>query len=292
MKFYLLSPASVPMNQILFPSFIKPWEDRGHSFVGNIEECDVVLFDLHARISEYKKEDYDYIIANNHKVVSFDEWDRGNMSDDQWPYPLTNQQELILSYGDVLCNFCRLLNKKRQYPRNVYPIEKGYFYEEEMLSADELFDRPYDICYLANQAPSRDSIAATLLADERLKCYVSIGATKIPFADFIKQHKKAKLFISSGAGGYTDERVQSMFSIAGIIRERSNQLLLHDFVDGVNCLRIDCPPTREDLNAIVEVVNNKDRLYDIYKSGYDFVKTYYNPDYIANFILDTIENNL
>lgn len=296
MKFYLLSPEKIPMNQILFPSFIKPFQDKGHSFVDSVGECDVVLFDLHARISDYKQEDIDWITEHNVPIAVFDEYDRGNMSLDIWPNPLTDQQKQIferIDSGEIKAvHFCRLMDKTHRYPDNIFPYEKGILYEEPACSEDELFNREFDICFIANSAPSRERIAQALLEDGRLKCNISIGAKKIPFDEFVGEHKKAKLFISSGAGGATDERCQALFSISAIIRERTNQVLLNDFTHLGNCLRISNPPTAEDLDTICEIVNDKEKLYKIYLNGYNFMKTYFTPDYFANHVLNIIEKTL
>jgi len=291
MKIFLLSPESVPMNQVLFPTFEKTFKEKGHEFVSRIEDCDVVFFDLHSRVAEYNEDDIEWLSHCVIPVVTFDEWDRGNMSNEVWPFPLTEQQRLVdVFIGTVQgVHFCRLMDKKQSYLKNVFPYEKPILFEEPLLTTDELFNREYDICYIANQSPSRDAIAKALLEDGRLKCDILIGGKKLEFSDFLNRHKNAKLFISSGAGGFTDERVQCLFSVAGIIRERSNQLLLHDFIHQENCLRIDNPPTKQDLDNIFDVVNDKERLYEIYKNGYDFVKKYYSKEYMATYILETLK---
>jgi len=92
MKIYLLSPVSVPMNPVLFPTFEKTFRERGHEFVSRVEDCDVVFFDLHTRIADYNQDDIDKLCWGRKLVVTFDEWDRGGMSDEAWPYPLTHQQ--------------------------------------------------------------------------------------------------------------------------------------------------------------------------------------------------------
>lgn len=296
MKFYLLSPESVPHNQCLFPTFVRTFLDDGHTFVHDIRESDIVLMDLHTRISGYDQKDIDYIVDNCPKLVLFDEYDRGGMSMDLYPHPLTGQQQKIfdLIYKGRIENvqFCRLLDKTKDRLPNLYPYEKGIFYEEPPVSAEELFNREYDICFLANSSPNREAIAKSLQSDGRLKCDILIGGKKIDFPDFVARHKKAKLFVSSSAGGFTDERVQCLFSVAGLIRQRTNQLLLHDFTHKENCLRIDSPPTPQDLDDIVEIVNNKEKLYEIYQNGVKFVKTFYSPDYIAKDILGKIIKHL
>lgn len=283
------------MNQVLFPMFIKTWEDNGCVIVGRIEECDVVFLDLHTRIVDYNDKDITWLLLHGKAVATFDEYDRGNMSSDVWPTPLTDQQQAIFNLIEKRVinsvHFCRLLDKNKYYPQ-VFPYEKPMLHEEPMLTADELFNREFDVVFIANYSPSRQKIAEALQADNRLRTFISIGAKKRDFNDFVNWHKRGKLFISSGAGGFTDERKQNLFSIAGLIQEETDQLLLHPFTHLENCIKISTPPTKQELDTIYEVCNDKERLYEIYKNNYNFMKTYYSKEYIASNILERIKQHL
>jgi len=191
MKIYLLSPYLVPVNPVLFPTFTKIFNYNGHSFVDSIENCDIVFMDLHTRIAEYRQSDIDYMVTNRKPVVTFDEFDKGGLSDLQWPHPLTPQQSLVMSYciGSGV-HFCRLLDKTKTYPLNLFPYEKPIEYEEPLLTADELFNRPIDVTYIANDAPNRQVIKNVLEADGRLKCNIVLGAEKLPFNEWINENKQ------------------------------------------------------------------------------------------------------
>ncbi len=284
------------MNQVLFPTMLIPFSARGHEFVLNVKDADVVLFDLHSRIAPYEQSDIDAVIDSRKPVATFCEWDRGNMSSDVWPNPLKDQQRQIFdAIENGICravHFCRLLDKTKLYPPSLHPYEKPILYEEPLFSADDLFNREFDICWIANDSPTRLRIKEVLEADSRLKCNIILGAPKIPFKEWIDQHRKAKLFITASAGGYTDERKQALFSVAGMLVERTDQLVLHELTDCVNCVKFDQVPSREDLDTIVEIVNDKDFLYDVYSDGADFMKMYYTPEYIANNICEIIEKQL
>lgn len=268
----------------------------GNQFVLNIESAEIVLMDLHTRLSDYSQKDIDYLIVNRKPVVIFDEWDRGNMSKDEYPNPLTEQQRQVFNFINIgrikAVHFCRLLDKTKKYAPNIYPYEKAISYEEPMLSADQLFNREYDIVFIANHSPSREAIAKAIQEDGRVKYKISIGEKKIPFNEFVDEHRKGKLFISSGAGGYSNERPQCLFSIAGMIQENTDQLLLHEYTDLENCIKIESPPTQKDLDKIFEIINNKDYLYKIYLNGFNFIKTYYTKEYIATDILNKIIKHL
>lgn len=296
MKFYLLSPYSVPPNPHLFPMFIDTWRKGGVEIVDRIEDCNYVLFDFHSRLSDYKQSDLQYTIDKRLPLATFCEWDRGHLSKDVWPNPLTDQQKDFVNWlqytGQKQVHFCRLLDKTKVYPDNLYPYEKPILYEEPICSEDELFNREFDVVFIANSGPSREAIAKAFRDDGRLKCHISLGEKKIPFEDFIKEHKRGKLFVSSGAGGYTDERKQLLFSIAGIIQERTDQLVLHEPITFGEPAKVYSPPTPHELDCIYDIVNNKEFLYKLYSNGCRFMKKYYSKEYIANDILEKIKKHL
>jgi len=293
MKIYLLSPESVPMNPVLFPTFEKTFRERGHEFVGRVEDCDVVFFDFHTRVAEYNQYAVDWVSMRLVPVVTFDEWDRGGMSSEKWPNPITIQQLDIFSYkeGRRCVHFCRLLDKTQPRLSYLYPYEKPILFEEPIHTPDELFNREFDIVWIANTAPQREALAKALREEPRLKCNIILGATKIPYHDWIAEHRKGKLFISCSAGGYSNECVQSLFSVSGHLRERTDQLLANPFTDLVNCIKTNAPPTKQDLDKIVDVVSSKEKLYDIYLKGYNHVKKYYSEEYMADYVLDILAKN-
>lgn len=293
-NFYILSP-QLPLNPDLFPVFAPTFEQNGCKFVSDIRSADIILLDLHTRISDYLAMDIEYAISTQTPIITFDEFDKGGLSDLEWPYPLTNQQEQIFKHindGFILSiHFCRLLNKNKLYPSNVFPFERSILYEEPMLSADELFNRPIDVTYIANTAPNREEIKRVFEADGRLKCNFLLGAEKLPFDKWVDENRKSKFTISASGGGYSDEKKQNLFSICAILQEITDQLLLHPFIHGETCLKFDQPPTKQDLDNIYKVVNDKEKLYGIYQRNYEFMKKYYSKEYIANNILDIIEKH-
>lgn len=294
---YILSPSDVPWNQVLFPTMIPTFRHNGIVPVSRIEECDIVLMDLHSRISSYIPTDIEYICNNKPFVATFDEWDRGNMSTDLWPEPLTKQQDRVFNLifnGEIKSvHFCRLLDKtKKQLVQNIYPYEKPILYEEPILTTDELSNRPFDVCMICNTSPNREDIAKAIRNDGRFHYITSIGEKKIPFDKWVGMHRKASFFISSSAGGFSNERIQNLFSIAAICQEKTNQLILNPLTHLENCIEISPSPTKHELDTLFEVIESKDRLYSIYKNGYEFIKKYYNADYIAQNIARKIKKHL
>lgn len=286
MKIFLLSPETVPPNPHLFPTFINEFEKQGHSFVDRIEEADCCFMDLHTRIADYNQSDIDYILGSEVPIAVWDEWDRLGMSEELWPMPLTGQQVAIfehISRKDInVVHFCRLMDSQLNWPKNVFPYEKPIIHEEPPVSADDLFNRPYDIVWIANNAPQRETLEQELRNESRLNCYISLGQPKIPFNEWVDWHKKGKFFITCSGGGATDERMQALFSVSTILKERTDQLLHRDFEHMESCLRFDIPVTMKDLNDICRIARDKEALHQIYMDGYNFVKSFYSQEYMAS----------
>lgn len=292
-KFYTLSPSGCPENPVLFPTIRPTFIAAGHGFTDDVQEADCFLIDLHSRLFDYDNKILDYVFKSHKSICTWDEFDKGGMSFEDWPNPLTSQQIDIFVHimkNEILSvHFCRLLNKtKTNYPSHLYPFEKPISFEEPICTPDDLFNREYDVVYIANGAPNRERIAEALQQDGRLKCLIKLGEPKLPFDEFLALHKRGKFFISSAAGGYTDERVQCLFSIAAIIRQRTDQWVANDFTHLENCLRIDSPPTEQDLNDIYEICNNKEKLYQIYLDGVTFVKQYWSAEAMGKRYLEIL----
>lgn len=290
-----MSPDKVPLNPVLFPTILPTFQKNGFVINKQIFFSDIVMLDLHTRISDYKEIDVEWLLQNKVPVVIFDEYDRGGLSNEIYPEPLTLQQKKIFQHIEEnnipVIHFCRLLDKTQKYSLLHYPYEKPILYEEPPVSAEELFSRPYDVCLIANTSPQREAIAAALRSDKRLKCIIKLGEPKIPFNEWVDLHRQAKFFVSASAGGYSNERIQSLFSISALIQERTDQLLLHPFSHAQNCLKVNQPPTQLDLQTIVDVCNDKQRLFAVYKNGVNFVKQFYSAEYIASDMLSKIQKH-
>lgn len=293
MKFYLLSPQVAP-NPVLFPTMIDTFVGAGHSFVNSIEDADVVMWDLHVRSHEYKQSDLDFIKDNYVAVATFDEWDRGGMSAEEWPYPLTPQQEEVfweIKYDAI--HFCRLLDKTKEYPLNLHPYEKPIFSAEEpLLTPIELFNRPHDIFFVANSAPQRESVKKAFEEDGRFKCNIVLGAPKIPFDEWKDMCGQSKAFLKISGGGYSCERLQALWATSLMIMEDTDQLLAHPFTQALNCIKISPTPTPQELTDIYNVLKNQRALYYLYQNQYNFVKEHYSKEAISKDILEKITQHL
>lgn len=294
-NFCFISPVGHKTPQ-LYSSFVKTFEEQGHSIVNSIIEADVIFIDLHTRLSDYNQDDIDKLCCGEKPVVTFDEWDRGSMSNDEWPHPLTHQQAevfLHLKTGIKSVHFCRKMDETISYPENVFPYEKclyeGCDFPET--TANELFSREYDIFFYGNTTPRRKSVTDEL--SKHFNCDFRIAQKNILHNEWVDRAKKSKLFLTADGAGFTDERMQQLITVSPMLKQKSNHKQISPFIDCVNCLMVSEQPTEEEIKGIKSILQDKEYLYEIYMSGIDYAKKYYSEDYRALYILKILtERNI
>lgn len=114
---------------------------------------------------------------------------------------------------------------------------------------------------------------------------------KLPHDEWISRARRSKMFLSADGGGYNDERSYQLIYTATLLKQDNNQIVLHDFRDGIECLKISETPSQIDIENVKAALCNKERLYSIYLKGIERTGRYFNPSYRAQYILDTLKNN-
>lgn len=255
-----------------------------------------MFFDLHTRISGYNQDDIDKAVWGRKKIVTFDEWDRGGMSCDDWPYPLTNQQAEVFLHtnsGQVDgVHFCRKMDKTKQYPPNIFPYEKCIMNDFPLTTPDELFSRRYDFCWIGNESPTRKNVVNGLL-NAGLKGYVhwTNERGKIPHNEWLDLHRQAKFFLESDGGGFCSERPMQLLTIAPMLRQKNNMLRINDWEDVTECVDISESVSHDDEEMIKYFLKNKGSLYSTYVQGAEKLRAFYTEEYRANYILDVLKKN-
>lgn len=286
MKIYFISPVG-KKSDLLFDTFISAFEGKGHKIVNHIQEGDVVFFDVYSRLGTYYLPDVDYANLSGLPVVMFDATDYGGMSKEEWHKPrvfLNNQ----------VIYFIRKMDKTLEYPKWVYPYEVIIYPDHDFtpVSKEELFNRPYDICFIGNTSPTRQNVVNGLLnAGFKMDIHWTNEKGKLSHDEWLDRHRQAKFFLSADGGGFSDERSYQLITIAPMLKNRNNHLQANPFKDGVNCWQTDELPTRFDIEDLQLVLSDKNMLYDIYISGIDHMKKYYTAEYRAEYILKTLEEN-
>lgn len=219
-------------------------------------------------------------------IICFDSREFGTMRNEKW-FPVDLNVDVY---------FIRNMNRAEDYPDNCYPFDWPYFQEcdYEPTTAEELNTRPYDCCFIGTEAPTRKTFIDALIKDGRIKVHYEFRDHTRRFqhySEWVNEHKKAKLHISCDGGGYTNERPNQLFAIAPMIRNRSNHLPAHSFTDEINCIEVNEQPTEADIDKVIDILNNKEWLYDIYLSGIAHTKKYHSAEATANYILQALKIN-
>lgn len=294
-NFLTISPQGLNTPD-LFPSFVGTFKRDGHLFVGDIKEANIVLFDLHTRIGVYE----DSIIQKAHlsqkPIVTFSEYDYGGMAKDVWPDPLTSQQKVLFDGLDETnsVHFVRKMIDGENYPSNVFPYEKCIMHDSPLVSKEDLFSRPYDLCFIGNTSPQRKSFIEGLQSSGRFKMIVhwTNEEGKMPHDEWLWFHSQAKMFIESDGGGFGSERPHQLLTIAPMLKQKNNQLVVHPFIDRVDCLEANETPNPNDVDKILHYLNNQDDLFRLYLAGAENLRTNYTEEGRAKYFLEVIKNNL
>lgn len=243
----------------------------------------------------YNWDDLSFVIDNKIPVVTFDEWDRGSMGMDVWPYPLHPQQLDFLGglnrEGIKAVHFVRKIDTLVKYPANVYPYEKCLYKDCDfpLTTQDELFSRPYEIFFYGNTTPRRLSVTNEL--SKHFNCDFRIAQKNLPQKEWLSRASQSKLFLTADGAGFTDERMQQLITIAPMLKQKNTHLQIAPFTDCVNCLMVSIEPTEEEIKGIKEVLNDKEYLYEIYRLGIEHAKKYYTEEWRALYILKVLKEN-
>lgn len=310
MKIKFISPIGL-YTPDLFSSFIETFIQNGHTIVEDVTESDCCFFDLHTRTGKYNWTDLCYVIDKKLPVVVFDFWDYGGCEDewsnwigkDNW-YEVRKYQPThhwadflyhVIENNNQLIFFVRKMEKNEDYKEaKVYPIELCMYKDciFEPTSKIELFNRPYDIYFAGNISPARKKVYEALrYTDLKLDWHWTNENGKLPHDEWMSRARQSKMFLSADGGGLNDERAYQLIYCGVLLKQDNEQIVLHDFSGGVDCIKIPETPTEADIANIVMVLNDKDHLYSMYNKGIEKMRRYFNPNYRAQYILDTLKNN-
>lgn len=283
MKIIYITPNPNPR---LFPTFKNTFEQNGITETTNAYEATHCFIEIQSGEVKYDEEKLKIVNGMGIPVICFDSREYGPLNKGGWVKPL----EQIIPF----CYFMRNMNTSQNYPDNVYPFDWAYFSECDypLVSKEELFNREFDVCFMGTESPVRTNVINGLRKDGRLKLHCEYRDHTQRFSayqQFINEHRKAKLYLSCDGAGYTNERPNQLFAVSPMVKSRNNHISAKPFTDLINCIEISEYPTKEDIDKILSVVNDKDKLYDIYLNGYCHTNNFYSEEYISNYILKKIK---
>lgn len=281
MRIIYISPLGV-FNPRLFP--VLKQEFTTHCEVDNPIDSTHCFIEAISGTVEYGKIILE-VIERKIPIICFDNREWGEMKNEKW-HPIEGITPNIY--------FVRNMNKTEQYPDNVFPYDWPFFPECDypMTTKEELNSRPYDCCLISVESPTRKNVVDGTLKDGRLKLnYKFLDHTqRMPYEQWIAEHRKAKLYINCEGGGMTTERPNQLFSIAGLLQVKNNHVSPNPFTDGINCLEISEHPTPEEIEKVVDIINDKEWLWDIYTNGISWTKEKYSGEAVANYILEKLKD--
>lgn len=274
------------LNPHLFPVLKGAFDkQKGITHTTNPHEATHCFIEVVSGELKYDEEVLAIVKEMGIPIICWDHREWGEMKNEKW-YPVDFNPDIY---------FVRNMSKKETYPKNVYPYDWPIFsgYDFDPATKEELYSRPFDCCLISVESPTRRNVVNGILKDGRLKLnYQFLDHTqRMPNEQWIAEHRKAKLYINCEGGGMTTERPNQLYSVAPMLQVRNNQAPQIELTDGINCLEIDEYPTQEDLDKLVDILGDKDWMYDIYRIGMEEMKKNNSPDAKANYVVDVLKKN-
>jgi hypothetical protein len=96
------------------------------------------------------------------------------------------------------------------------------------------------------------------------------------------------MFLESCGAGFGSERPYQLMYIAPMLRQKNNQLIIHNFRDGIECIEVSENPTTQEIEILKDILDNKDLLYETYLNGISRMNKYFNERYRSQYILNTL----
>lgn len=298
MKVFTISPIG-KTTPMLFDTI-----DSVFQIVGDINQADVVFFDMFSGLGNYDESVLFNVYMKDIPIVFFDESDYGGCEDgtDEWfgfnyfncgvGNPAKIFYEEVVGLKKIIY-FMRKMDKTKQFPPFVYPLDLLMYPDHDFrpTTADELFSRDMDFCFIGNTSPTRKNFINGLINCNKFNMISYFPKDRISHDNWLKEHRKAKCYIESCGGGFGSERPFQLSSISVQLRNRTNQKFVVPPIDLVDCIEADENPTPEDIKKIQSVLENKELLYEIYLNGIERMKKYFNAEFRAKYILKVIQNN-
>lgn len=311
-KFYFISPIG-QKSYLLFDTFEDTFKALGHEIVSDIDIADVVFYDLwcgygeyfHHEISETQRWKKPVIVFDFHDYYSNEKilhkWPGRNNWEAVKHQPWAEYLRVFIDNDQVKVYFMRKMTFREKFPDWVHPIDCCTYPDHDFGVAlkSDFFDRKHDITFIGAPSTWRANAVSDLMkGDEYWAADMNKFFTfeRLSHAEWLKEHGRAKMYLTGTGGGFSDERSHQLYSVSACLRLRSDHLLPYPFTDMFNCVEVGDmwgQISDSDFYKLKGLLyENEDKLYDIYVNGYNFMKEYYSPESRAKYILTTILNNL
>lgn len=292
--------------------------NRGHDVVtaDRSGELDLLLFNsgvwhLNSRdgaTSPYDKSVLASVIERRVPVVWFDAFDRCPVSTPwSWEDSLIRESELnyvstgedwhrfareIIAQSHPVLLFMRKMQKDREYPLWVLPLEYPLFIDLPLDSREQFLSRPFDVCGIANLSYPRALAFIGLMKAPgiRADCEIRPHYRRLPHHEFMNRHRAARFFIEADAS-MGSERPMVLSTVAAMLRVTSPHRLpvpREDLVHQVEIGDHDGWIRDEDVQKLRRVLDNPDLCYSIYVEGAEFMRQHYSLHARTRYVVDSI----
>jgi len=289
------------------------FESFGHHIVTDPNIADIAFFDSHSGFAPYDWNVLDIVLARKIPVVYFDAFDYWGCENTQSSWigfnnwkplaeKIAQRQEWAmflnrsLNAGTLKVYFMRKMQASQPYPGFVYPLEYCQFPDHmfQPVTKDQLFTRPHDVCFIGASSPWRANLVCSLLQDKRLKVDCFWPFVRIPHDEWLNRHRQAKLFIEADGGGFGSERPYQLITIAPMLRQRNDEKMANPWTGNVNCVEVGNiwgEVTNSEIENIISITRDPDRLYEIYINGIQHMNINYSKTARTTYILNVIKSN-
>ena len=283
MRIIYLSPIG-QYNHHLFPTYQVTFGKHGHQQVYNPHEATHVFMELVSGQVSYNQDLLKIIKERNIPIICFDNREFGGMSELGFKWKPIDLPVDIYFVRTTIKGFD---------PKNVFPYDWAYFdgCDFPPVSKEELFNRDYDVCYIGVEAPTRTNVINALKKDGRLKVKYIFNdhLTRLTRGQWLIEYRQSKMAIECEGGGLTSEKFLQLFSIAPQLIVNNEMIRAFPFTDGINCLDISKEPTDQEIEKIVDIIADKDWLYELYMNGISHIKKYHSEEAVSNYILGILK---
>ncbi len=306
-KIFIIEPVG-HSTPLLFSTMVKTFEENDVHFTEDINEADLVFFDFHSGLFDYDWNEIDNAGARKLPVVMFDQFD-------YWTHEGKKNENVMMWMGDDLSRhwmrawvmFYNVSRKMIYFMRKMSsdtPIGKSYYPYEVIQYPDHIFEpttkeelnsRPIDICFIGNKATPRNNACAELA--RYFKCDFVLGQERLEHDEWLNRHRRSKLFLECGGGGesgggFGSERLFQLCFISPCLHIKTEQIRETPFIDMVDVIEVgnglgEIPLT--EMRKIKEVLEDENKLYEIYLCGIKKMQNNYSASYRANYILSVLK---
>lgn len=277
-------------------------ESISHSVVNNlpdkimvvdeVTDADLVFMDMGCRDGWYSGTDVYDAVDKKIPFVFFDTWFYGGMSNDKPPH-LNYELKIGLNMVKMAAiNHIFFIRdaEKNAIPQNAFPINRVFQdnYAYPVLNPSDIESRPYDLCFVGKLSTQRANLITGLMKYKTLHVNCEFTSS-LSESEWIERHKCAKLFIEADGRGFGSERPFKLSFIAPQLRQINNQIRVNDFVNMEDCVEVNEHPTDKDVENILSVLNDADKLYHLYLNGIKKLKEHYSENKRAEYVMSIIE---